>query len=98
MKRNHAHLTTAQVGGQRRQSVVVAFRQAVLDRQVLALAIAELFQALPEPSDHWHRRLLCARRQRPRCSRAAEERDELAPSEIEHGLLPGTRSESLQQA
>ena len=42
MKRNHAHLTTNQFGGQRRQSVVVAFRQAVLDRQVLALAIADL--------------------------------------------------------
>jgi hypothetical protein len=33
-----------------------------------------------EKSDHGHRRLLRARRERPRC-RAAEQRDELAPSD-----------------
>jgi hypothetical protein len=31
-----------------------------------------------EKSDHRHRRLLRTRRQRPRCRRAAEQRDELA--------------------
>jgi hypothetical protein len=36
-------------------------------------------------------RLLRARRERPRHSRAAQKRDELAPSEVEHGLIPGTR-------
>jgi len=37
-----------------------------------------------EKADHWHRRLLRARRKRPR-SRAAEQRDELAPPHAEHG-------------
>jgi len=32
-----------------------------------------------EESDHRHRRLLRPRRERPRGSRAAEQRDELAP-------------------
>jgi hypothetical protein len=66
----------------------------VFDRHVLARDIAGLFQALTkaaqairdhlsrsvvEESDHRHRRLLRARRERPR-GRAAEQRDELAPS------------------
>jgi hypothetical protein len=42
--------------------------------------------------------LLRARRERPRCRSAAEQRDELASSWIEHGLLPGTRCASLPQA
>src|SRR5690348_1044872 len=32
-----------------------------------------------EVSDHWHRRLLRARRERPQGCRAAEQRDERAP-------------------
>jgi len=41
-----------------------------------------------EKPDHRHRRLLRARRDRP-CSRAAEQRDELAPSYVKHGnFLP----------
>jgi hypothetical protein len=47
-------------------------------------------------ADHPDRRLLRARRQRPRC-RAAEQREELASSDVEHGLLPGTRCASLPQ-
>ena len=31
-----------------------------------------------EEADHWHRRLLCARRERPRSRRAAEQRNEIA--------------------
>ena len=42
--------------------------------------------------------LLCPRRERPRGSRAAEQRDELASSYVEHGLLPRTRCASLPQA
>ena len=40
--------------------------------------------------------LLRARRERP-SRRAAEQRDELASPEVEHGLLPGTRYASLAQ-
>src|SRR6478752_1479375 len=43
-------------------------------------------------------RLLRARRERPRHSRAAQKRDELASSYVEHRLLPGTRCASLAQA
>jgi hypothetical protein len=42
--------------------------------------------------------LLRPRRERPRRRCAAEQRDELASSEAEHGLLPGTRCASLPQA
>src|SRR5262249_46111073 len=43
-------------------------------------------------------RLLRARRERPRHRCAAEQREELASAWVEHGLLPGTRSDSLPQA
>ena len=72
---------------------------AVFDRHVLALDIAGVFEALAksaqtvrerirrcgaEKPDHRHRRLLRARRQRPRGCRAAEQRDELAPFSFDH--------------
>jgi hypothetical protein len=50
-----------------------------------------------DEATHRHRWLVRARRERPR-GRAAEQRDELASSEVEHGLLPGTRCASLPQA
>ena len=43
-----AHLTTNQIGRQRRQPLVLTFRPAVLDRHVLALDIAGVLQALAE--------------------------------------------------
>jgi hypothetical protein len=51
-----------------------------------------------EKHDNWHRRLLRARCERPRRRRAAEQRDELASSYVEHGLPSGTRCASLPQA
>jgi len=52
-----------------------------------------------QKSDARHRAgLLPSRRERPRGGRAAEQRKDLAPSYVEHGLLPGTRCASLQQA
>src|SRR6266446_3908208 len=36
------------------------------------------FRPAAEESDHWHRRLLRPRRERPRRCRAAEQRDEVA--------------------
>jgi hypothetical protein len=76
---------------------------AVVDRHVLALDIARLFEALAkgtqalgnrlgrsdfEKSDHRHRRLLRARRERPR-RRATDERDEFAPL---HSITSSARS------
>src|SRR5262245_28505485 len=81
-----------QVGGQRRQSVILPFRPAILDRRVLTLKCAGFLQALAErceerlkavggraveKPDHGHR-LLRPRRQRPRRN-APEQRDELSP-------------------
>src|SRR5262245_40799616 len=43
---------------------------------------------LTEKSHHRHRRLLCARRQRPRDCCAAEQRDEVATFHVDHGGIP----------
>src|SRR5262245_23430616 len=82
-------------GCQLRQPVDLILGPAVFNRHVLAFDVASVFKALAECAqtildqrvrrsdveepDHRHRRLLRARRERPR-SRAADERDELAPS------------------
>jgi hypothetical protein len=93
---DHVHLAANQIGGQRWQSIVSILGPAVFDRDILALQIAGLFQPLPdglyaesvslrrsgkEQADHRHRRLLRARRERPR-RRAAEEGDERAPFHV----------------
>src|SRR5262245_60129814 len=85
-----------EVGHERRQAVVLAAEPAVLDGHVLALEVARFAKAFTEracmargaierptadKADHRHRRLLCARRERPRSS-AAEQRDELAPLHV----------------
>src|SRR5262245_28384646 len=89
---NDRDSSTNEVGRLRRQSLVPAFRPAILDRQVLAVYVAGFPQSLAkrgcvesiplrrcavEESDCRHCRLLPARSERPR-SRAAEQRDELA--------------------
>src|SRR5262249_26091486 len=89
----HGHLTMNQIGGHRRQSINSALRPAIFDRHVAAFDVAGFLQGLTECSRHWlvsgrrlgveksdhrHRRLLRARRERPRDGRAAEQRDELA--------------------
>src|SRR6516162_1081455 len=88
-------------------------RPAVFDRYILALDIASFGQApteggshrrvrpgrrTVEKPDHRHPRLLRARRERPGGGSAAEQRDELASSEVGHGLPSGTRCASLPQA
>jgi hypothetical protein len=64
----------------------MAFRRPDLDRNVLAQNVTAFTKTLMERGqaarridnvekpDHRHRRLLCARRERPRGSRAAEKR------------------------
>src|SRR5437899_2869060 len=91
----------------------MALQPVVLDHYVLALdeagfveAFAERYHiargAISRPAankpHHRYRRLLRARRERPRGRRAAEQRDELASSYVEHGLPSGTRCASLPQA
>jgi hypothetical protein len=51
-------------------------------------------------SNNRHRRLLRPRRERPRRSRAAEQRDELASSHVAHGLttIARRRTAMLQRA
>ena len=44
-----------------------------------------------EPDGRQPRRLLSARRQRPRRCRAAEQRDEVASLHVKHGALPASR-------
>src|SRR5262249_26542594 len=91
---DHRHLTANQVCGQPRQPIVVALRPAIFDCHVLTLDEAGLFQALAERGyrvrkrvrrpaaqepDHRRRRLLRARRERPRRRCAADKRGEGAP-------------------
>src|SRR5262249_13821095 len=81
---------------------------AIIDCDVLSLDIARVAQALVkggqfarrgirrapgEKSDHRHRRLLRIRRERPRGSRAAEQRDELAP--VAHSITSSARAKNV---
>src|SRR5262249_1458313 len=90
---DHGHLAAHRFGGERRQPIELSLGPAVFDRQILALNITDLLQALAkgpqapcrpvrrlgiEMADHRHRRLLRARRERPRGRCAAEQRDERA--------------------
>src|SRR5499433_214554 len=90
---NYRRTPADQIRCQCRQPVELIFRPTVFDRDILALAKAGLFQTFAkcaqavresirryrgEKSDHRHRPLLRARRERPRSRRAAEQRDELA--------------------
>src|SRR5215470_3644728 len=92
MRSDHRHLTAYQIGCEVGQYIVLVLRPAILDHDILALDVAGFANALPEcgqiactiskrraaeESNHRHRRLLRARRERPR-GRAAKQRDELA--------------------
>ena len=72
------HLVMHQIGRQRRQPITSIVRPAVFDPHVLALAVTGLSQPLSERGnpgrigrrgaekpDHWHRRLLRMRSERP---------------------------------
>src|SRR5262245_46884968 len=103
--------TTNQISDQDRQSVSSIFRRAIFDLDVLACNEACFPQALAErgrqmrgisergtadESDHRHRRLLPARRERPRGRCTAEQRDELAAlHSITSSASDSTLSENL---
>jgi hypothetical protein len=106
--RHHGDLPANQIGRQRRQPVKLIVGPAIFDRYGLALDIAGIFEApaksaqtvrepvgrlAVEESDHRHRSLLCACGHWPRGRRAAEQRDELAPSD-DHLIPPAERSRS----
>src|SRR5262249_54243349 len=89
---DRGNLPAQKVGSQSWQSIFLIVRPAILDGDVFAFDESSIIQALTkgidnireassrsasEKSDHRHRRLLRARRERPR-GRAPEQRDELA--------------------
>src|SRR5215471_13034670 len=66
---------------------IAGFPQSIVKRAQTAAKKVGPFGA--EHPDHRHRRLLRARRERPRNRRAAEKRDEIAPSNVTcHAPLP----------
>jgi hypothetical protein len=91
----HGHLSADQIGQQCWQAIVSALQPVVLDRYVLPFDVADFIEALAErghiarvgicrlatnDSDHRHRRLLRACRERPCNCCAAERRYELPPA------------------
>ena len=110
---DHVDLAANEIGRHRRQSIGLILAPAIVDRDILALDVATLFEALAERpqiirvtvshrgveiSDHRHRRLLRARRERPRRCRAAEQRDELAPLSFDHLVGAGEQRRRHCQA
>ena len=97
-REDHADLPTNQIGDQIRCPIVLAFRPAVFDRDVLALDIAGIAQAPPEGDQTGrnvvgfrrpgaeppdHRhRLLRWRRKRPSERPASDESKEFAPPHL----------------
>src|SRR5262249_16363341 len=103
---NYRDLPANQFGCQGRQSIELTFGPAVFNSEAHAFDITSLSEALAksaqtialsvgrvgvEEPDHWHRRLLRARRERPRSSRAAEQRKEGAAF---HSITSSARASS----
>src|SRR5262249_34905799 len=101
------NLPARQFDRQRRQSIYLVIGPAIFERYVLTVDIATLFQALAEPTqktlsrarrsgveypDYRHCQLLRTRGERPRCRRAAEQCDELAPL---HSITSSARASSV---
>jgi hypothetical protein len=101
-RRDHRDRPADQLGSGRRQSIDVIVGPAIFDHEVLSLDIAGFAEASAEcrqkrrvtagrgrteNSDHRHRRLLRAHRERP-SGRTAEKGDELAASNESCHLIP----------
>src|SRR5262245_56725709 len=97
MRSDHRYLTAYQIGCEVGQSVVLVLRPAILDHDILALDVAGFTNPLPEGGqitctigkrrtaeepDHRHRRLLCARRERPRGRRSADRGEECSSFDV----------------
>jgi len=109
---DHGDSKLDQISRQRWQSVSLVSRPAIFDHKVPAFNIADFVQTPSEASqprgvrlrrpvvqisDHRHRGLLRARRERPRNCPTTEQRDELAPPHAEHGAPShGCRRRSYQ--
>src|SRR5262249_29082720 len=96
-----------QSGRQRGEPIVLAFGRAIRDRDVLPLEVSGLLESLvkrrnqvgrafdrcaPEEPYHRHRRLLRARRERPRGRRAAEQQYEIAAP---HSITSSARASTV---
>src|SRR5262249_27953152 len=94
-----------QLGGQFRQAVEATIGRAIFDRDAAAFDIADFLESLSKSADlsiieltaaqqanQRHRRLLRARRERPRCRRASEQRYEIAPL---HSITSSARASSV---
>src|SRR6516164_9685549 len=99
-----SHAAADKISHERGQAIVAAVKPMVLDHHVLALDVAGFLKAFPkcstkvrvafrragvDESNHWHRGLLRARRERPR-GRTAEQRDEVAPPYAGHRASPAS--------
>src|SRR6516164_2329221 len=105
---DNGHLAADQVGHHCRQAIVSALQPVVLDRYVLAFDVASIAEAFAERGhitrrdtialggvyecDDRHRRLLRARRERPRCGSTRNQRVELAPV---HSITSSASASSL---
>src|SRR5262249_6681230 len=97
---DHGDFTSNEISCERRQPIQLSLRPVIFDRNVLTIQVTGLVQATAESrhlwserlrrlpiqeSDHRHRRLLRARRERPDGYTAAKKCDEFPPP---HGGLP----------
>src|SRR6516165_10143426 len=104
---NDFRIPPHQIGGHRGKPIELALCPAIFDRHIAPFGIAVFAQSSPkhtqpgrehiarasiEEPDHRHRRLLRACRERPSSRRAAEQRDELAPSD--HSITSSARTSS----
>src|SRR5262249_44912173 len=104
---NHGHLPASQIGRECWEPIDLILRPAEFDSDVMAVDEPRFLQAVAEcrysvncvgsscclkESDHRHRCLLRARRERPCGGRAAEKRDELAPF---HSITSSARASSI---
>ena len=108
---DHRDPAANQIGRKLRHPLVLIVGEAVYDCNVVAFYIGGLLQALAEcaqtvrdrvrrcvveKSDQGHS-LLRSRRERQSRRRAADKRDELAPSYVEHGASPPLQGPRRQQ-